>query len=198
MASRGYPRDGGATVGILNAARPRRAVDKEIRTMKRDEVLARLKSARAVFDEKVAAVPREALDLPIPGSAHSVKQIVAHVSAYDDLIVQRLVSARHGSTTALDRDREGWEAFNERIWREAAGAKADAVLRRAADVFAAVVHEIGQLSDEELSAPVGATAALDPAWLEGEPPWQLIKTDAFGHYPMHYDALDAAARAVRD
>jgi len=165
--------------------------------MKRDQVIAELRAARAVFDEKVSAVPREALELPVPGSAHSVKDIVAHVTAYDDLIVQRLVAARHGATTAFDRDRDGWEAFNERTWREAASLKPGAVLRRAADVFAALVHEVGQLSDEELNAAVGSTAALDPAWLKGEPPWQLIETDAFGHYPMHYDALDAAAREAR-
>lgn len=165
--------------------------------MKRDQVIAELRAARAIFDEKVAAVPPEALDAPIPGSAHSVKDIVAHVSAYDDLIVQRLVAARHGATTAFDRDHAGWEAFNERMWREAAGLKTDAVLRRAADVFSALLHEVGQLSDEELRAAVGSTAALDPAWLDGESPWQLIKTDAFGHYPMHYDALDAAAGAVQ-
>jgi hypothetical protein len=165
--------------------------------MGRDEVVANLRATRAAFDEKVAAVPPEALELPIPGSAHSVKDIVAHVSAYDDLIVQRLVAARHGATTAFDRDRNGWEAFNERTWREAGDLKAYAVLHRAANVFSALLHEVGQLSDEELDSTVGATASLDPAWLEGEPPWRLIKTDAFGHYPMHYEALDAAAGAAR-
>ena len=162
--------------------------------MTRNEVLARLKVSRAVFDEKLAAVRPESLGAVPAGSTHSAKDIVAHVTAYDDLIVQRLISARHGSTTAFDRDREGWEAFNERTWREAAALKPDAALRRARDVFAALLHEVGQLSDEELGARVGATAALDPAWLEGRAPWQAIGVDAFDHYPMHYDALDVAAR----
>lgn len=160
--------------------------------MGRDEVLARLKVARAVFDEKLAAVPVEGLALPAPGQAHSIKDIVAHVTAYDDLIVQRLVSARHGSTTAFDRDRVGWEAFNERIWREVADLPAEAVLDRARSAFAALLHEVGQLSDEELDARVGSTAALDPAWLEGRAPWELIAIDAYDHYPLHYAALDAA------
>jgi hypothetical protein len=165
--------------------------------MTRDEVVARLKFARAVFDEKLAAVPPEALTAPVPGSTHSAKDIVAHVTAYDDLIVQRLISARHGSTTSFTRDREGWEAFNERTWTDAAGMKPKAVLRRAKDVFEALVHEVEQLSDEELDARVGSTAALDPAWLEGNTPWQAIGIDAFDHYPMHYDALDAAAHGER-
>jgi len=75
--------------------------------MTRGEVLARLKVSRAVFDGKLAAVRLESLDAVPPGATHSVKDIVAHVTAYDDLIVLRLISARHGSTTAFDRDRDG-------------------------------------------------------------------------------------------
>ncbi len=157
-------------------------------------MVARLVSERSAFDEKVAAVPADALDVPAPGFAHSVKEIVAHVTAYEDLIVQRLISARHGSTTAFDRDRQGWEAFNERAWREAADLKTKDVLRRSKDVFDALVHEVGQLTDEELGARVGSTAALDPEWLQGDAPWQAIRVDTFEHYPMHYQALDAAAR----
>lgn len=158
-----------------------------------DEVLEKLRSARAVFDEKVAAVPFEALTLPVPGSAHSVRDIIAHVTAYDDLIVQRLISARGGRTTAFGRDRDGWQAFNERIWQEAADLEVDEVLHLATDVFAAVAIEVRRLTDDELSAPVGATAALDPGWLEGKAPWELIAIDAYDHYPMHFAALDAAA-----
>jgi hypothetical protein len=161
--------------------------------MTRDEVLARLVAERAVFDAKVAAVPAEAIERPIPGSTHSVKDVVAHVTAYEELIVERLVSARHGATTAFDRDHAGWEAFNDRIWREAHEMRPKAVLSRSGDVFAALVRAVGTLSDEELGARVGATAALDPGWLEGSPPWKLIEIDAFGHYPMHYPGLDAAA-----
>jgi hypothetical protein len=165
--------------------------------MTRDELVATLKHSRAIFDEKLEAVPVDDLTAPVPGSTHSVKDIVAHVTAYDDLIVQRLISARHGSTTALSRDRDGWEAFNEQVWEDAAKMKPKAVLRRATDVFAALIHEVEQLSDEEVNARVGSTAALDPAWLEGNAPWQAIGIDAFDHYPMHYAALDAAAGGDR-
>jgi hypothetical protein len=162
--------------------------------MTRDEVLARLIAERGVFDAKVAAVPQDALEVPIPGSTHSVNDVVAHVTAYEELIVERLISARHGATTEFDRDRVGWEIFNERTWREAAGKKPKAVAARSSESFAALLREVGELSDAELAAPTGSTAALDPAWLDGRAPWELIEIDAFGHYPMHYPGLDAAAR----
>lgn len=161
--------------------------------MTRDQVLARLEGARAGFDERLAAIPVERLTEPVPGSPHSVRDILVHVAAYDQLIVERLMSARHGATTQFDRDRLGWEAFNDRIWREAAGVSPVQALSRARDTFAALLHEVGKLSDEEINGRVGSTAALDPAWLGDRAPWELIAIDAYEHYPMHYAALDAAA-----
>jgi hypothetical protein len=165
--------------------------------MTRDEVLARLVAERSLFDAKVAAVPPDALDMPMPASTHSAKDVVAHVTAYEELIVERLVAAKHGAMTSFDRDRAGWEAFNERTWREASTGKPKAVLRHSEEVFASLLRQVGALSDEELAAPTGATASLDPAWLEGRPPWQLIAIDAFEHYRMHFQALEGAAAAAK-
>ena len=69
------------------------------------------------------------------------------------------------------------------------------MLSRAKDVFASLVQEVSRLTDEELNASVASTAALDPAWLEGRAPWELIAIDAYDHYPLHYEALDAAVGA---
>lgn len=90
--------------------------------MTRNELLDQLKRERAEFDKLVEAIPRDAMDMPVPDGVHSPKQIVAHVSAYEQLIVERLRAARLGQTTDLDRDRVGWEAFNERIWAESSSA----------------------------------------------------------------------------
>jgi len=164
--------------------------------MTRDEVLLRLRDGRAEFEARLSAIPRGALEQVTPGGAHSPKDIVAHITAYEELVVQRLRAARRGETTVFDRDRVGWKAFNERIWNEVASVDVETVLAHADEVFADLLEEVAQLSDEELAAPTGATAALDPAWLEGEPVWKLIYIDVFDHYPMHHAALEAAARTT--
>ena len=165
--------------------------------MTRDEVVFRLRNGREAFDKAVAEVPPNALDAPIEGLEHSAKQIVAHVTAYEQLIVERLIASRHGATTSLEPDSEGWEAFNSRMWNEASTGKPRKVLSRAADVFGALVHEVDQLSDEELNAATGATAALDPRWLQGRAPWQVIAEDAYDHYRQHLPALEKAGAAAR-
>lgn len=163
--------------------------------MNREEVLQRMHSARAVFDEKLQACPPDRLEAQIPGHVHTVAEIVWHVSAYDDLMVRRLRAAHEGETTEFDRDRVGWEQFNERVWDEAAETTAPEALARARQAFAELIGEIEQLNDAELNEPVGIVEHLDPAWLEGRALWELIAIDGFDHYPMHYEQLDEACRA---
>ena len=162
--------------------------------MTRDEVLGKLKKHRAEFDARVGAIPSSALDVPVPGSAHSPKQIIAHVSAYERLIVDRLRAARLGEHTEFDRDRVGWESFNDRIWAESASMPADVVLARSARDFLSLLEEVGSLTDAELSEPRGITAAIDPAWLQDRTLSEVIGVDGFEHYPMHFAQLEAAAQ----
>ncbi len=164
--------------------------------MNRDEVLEKLRSSRALLDEKVAAIPAERLDSAIPGHVHTAGEIVWHVAAYDDLMAKRLRAAHEGMTTEFDRDRVGWEQFNERIWAEAEQKSGAEAVTHAREVFERLVHEIGQLNDAELNQPVGVVEHLDPAWLEGRALWELIGIDGFDHYAMHYAQLDEAARGA--
>ncbi|MDP2181847.1 MAG: DinB family protein [Actinomycetota bacterium] len=164
--------------------------------MTRDEVLARLVTARAVFDAKVAAAGQDGFDKVPPGFVHSAKDIVVHVTAYERLIVERLRAARKGETTAFDRDREGWEPYNERVWAEAREADEADVIEEARAVFGDLLVEVRALSDAELAGDAGITMVLDPAWLDGRALWEMIGIDGFDHYPMHHETLDAARDAA--
>jgi hypothetical protein len=171
-------------------------IDEGESLMKRDEVLGKLKQHRAEFDRRVAAIPAEALDLPAPGCAHSPKQIVAHVSAYEALVVERLRAARLGEQTEFDRDRVSWEAFNDRIWLESAEKATDGVLYSSSRGFLALLEEVAALSGAELTELTGVTASIDPAWLKGKSLAELIGIDCFEHYPAHFAQLEAAAQSL--
>jgi len=159
----------------------------------RDEVLDRLRTARAAFDAKVAEVAQDRFEHVPSGFAHSAKDVVAHVVAYEELIVERLRAARLGETTAFDRDRAGWEAFNERVWADAKRTSAEHVLVRSTLVFNDLMTEVELLDDAELNSLTGVSEHIDPAWLGGRTLAELIGIDAFEHYPMHFALLDAAA-----
>jgi hypothetical protein len=161
--------------------------------MTRVEVLSRLKHQRAQFDARVSAIGDEEFDRPAPGCSHSPKQIVAHVSAYEQLVVERIRAARLGEETAFDRDRVGWEAFNARVWAETELLAADVVLTRSARHFLSLLEEITTLADLELVELRGAAAGIDPAWLKGRSLAELIGIDCFEHYPAHFAQLEAAA-----
>ena len=161
--------------------------------MTREEVLEQLKVQRAQFDARVHAIPGDSLDEPVPGSLHSPKQIVAHVSAYERLIVDRIRAARLGEKTAFDRDRIGWEAFNERIWAESAEQSAEVVLARSSRDFLELLEEVASLANAELAETRGVSAAIDPAWLQGRTLSEVIGVDGFEHYRAHFAQLEAAA-----
>ena len=158
--------------------------------MTRDEVLARLVAARAVFDEKLSKVPHDKVDAEIEGR-HTVKDVLVHISAYEELIVRRLRAAREGETTEFDRDRDGWEAFNDRIWVEARKVDISTAYDLSKAVFIDLLIEVRQLTDEELNEVTGITEHIDPAWLDGKRLWEMIGIDGFDHYPMHHKVLEA-------
>jgi hypothetical protein len=159
----------------------------------RDDVLRNLWTARAEFDRLLSEIPPERLSEPIPGRARPAKDIVWHIAAYDDLMVRRLRAARDGETTAFERDRVGWEEFNERIWAEAAELDAATVCSYADETFLDLLEEVGQLSDGEACRNEGLVEHIDPAWLQGRTLAVVIGVDGFEHYPMHFDELRAAA-----
>jgi hypothetical protein len=162
--------------------------------MTAEEVIARLRSTRGSFDEIVAGIPSENLDRVPEGHAHSPKQIVAHVNAYEQLIVERLKAARAGETTAFDRDRQGWEAFNERIWQESESAHALDIIAASAQIFAELLSEVSRLTETDLGSSDGIAKYIDPTWLRGRNVGELIAIDAYEHYPMHFESLEASRR----
>ena len=164
--------------------------------MTRDEILRNLWTTRAEFDRLLSEIPVERLSQPAPGRARPAKDVVWHIASYDELMVGRLRGARVGETTAYDRDRVGWEKFNERIWAEAAQLDSVTVCSHADEVFLDLLEEVGQLTDGEICGSEGIVKYIDPAWLQGRTLAEVIAVDGFEHYPMHYDELRAAARAL--
>ena len=161
--------------------------------MDREEVLERLRTTRAEFDMRLSAIPPDALEVAPVGYEHAPKHVVAHVNAYERLVVERLQAARVGEQTAFDRDRDGWQRFNARVWGEALELDLATVLAESSRVFAELLDEVSRLTDDELNGVAGVTAAIDQAWLDGHALWELIGVDCFEHYPMHFPVLEAAA-----
>jgi hypothetical protein len=160
------------------------------------EMLLRLRETRDVFDSRVAEVPSAVFDAVPDGWEHSPKEVVAHVSAYEALIVERLREARAGRTTEFDRDHDGWEAFNEVIWAEAADMDEVDVRAQAVFIFGDLLGEVAGLTEEELNEVAGIMKNIDSAWLEDRTLAKMIAIDSYEHYPMHQDLLTAAVKAA--
>lgn len=164
--------------------------------MTRDELLAQLAEARQSFDEKVALVPAEALRYQVPGFGYSVAQLLAHVSEYDRLVINRLESAGHGATTQLQADHGNRDHFERYTWTFADRWSTEHVKRRSRANFESVVVHLRDMTNDELSGNVGSGGALDRSWLAGRPVWQAIYEDTAGHYRRHEAMLEAACTTL--
>jgi len=160
----------------------------------RDQMLVELAVSRATFDNKVASLPRDSLREELPGYGRSVAQLVAHVSAFDRLVVQRLASADRAAMTSLAIDHGDYERHEQATWTFADTWRTDRVLERAKADFESLTLNVRNLSDDELNGRIGSGGVLDPAWLRGRAPWQAIAADTFEHYREHLDMLDEAWR----
>lgn len=159
--------------------------------MTRDKLLLQMSVARKVFDDKVASLPPDALHECVDGFDHSVVQLVAHVSAYDHAIVERLASAGHGAMTSLAADRDS-DRFAEESWTRWDSWRPHKALERAQTDFETMKRHVGGLDESELLGQAGVAGAFDPRWLRGRLPWQAILRDTAAHYTEHFEMLDAA------
>ncbi|MDI6900707.1 MAG: DinB family protein [Anaerosomatales bacterium] len=166
--------------------------------MTRDELLEALERHRSEWEALLSRISEADLERPLPGHAHSVKDVIGHVTAYERWVVQRLREAMAGSTTDLPIDRVGYHRYNATIWREVAPRDWVGVLADSHRAYDELVRTIRALDDADLVGETDLVRALDPRWLEGVSLGEAIAADSYRHYAQHRHLLEeAAAQSAR-
>jgi hypothetical protein len=134
------------------------------------DVLARIDEAWARFSDGVRAMPAESLEERLREESWTRKQMLAHISMWHDLTVDRLVSfAETGKPARLEEDED---VINARASRASEGRTAGEVLLAMQDSFRRLRQEVGRLSNAQLAANDGWAASV-------------IAGNTFGHYEDH-------------
>ena len=119
---------------------------------RREAFLADEKDARATWDAAVAAVPVTAVADRVLPNDRSVKDLVAHVAAWERWAEERLAARIEGRAPVRIPDWHAFEHdFNARAdarWRDEPW---EAVAAEAADAYAAFRARVEQLDDEQLA-----------------------------------------------
>lgn len=137
-----------------------------------DRVLGQIESAWNGFQQAYASLDDDALLIPGVTGAWSVRDLIAHVTWWDDEAITHLpVILAGGTPPRYSRAYGGIDAFNALMTERKAGQSLDEVRAAFHDTHARLVSYL---------------AELPPAsWLDNARFRRRLKLDTFGHYPIH-------------
>lgn len=170
--------------------------------MTKAELLDAMRSGRARWEDLLAEVEAGRMDEPGVVGAWSVRDVVAHVSAYERFIAAAILAdLRGGSATPrelYDRDDEpprddepdpDHARYNGWVVEHARTRPLAEVLTSAREAYDRLREAVQALSDQELADPQRF------AWLPGRALVAILPNQSFAHYAMHEpsvrDWLDA-------
>ena len=156
--------------------------------MREDKKLTKVALIRAVVEERarfgqlIDQLSEAQMTQPGVQGAWSVKDIVAHVTAWEERMVRWLGQAVRGETPVMPAPGTSWEDL-DRLNEQTYLASRDLPLAQVLDVFdrmrAEVIGSVEAVPEEDLLAPGRFE------WMGGEALWHLVAANTYWHYPAH-------------
>lgn len=151
--------------------------------------LAKLQRNRALFDRTLALVDEPNMLYPHVPDSWSGKDLLAHLTAWDQQMVHVLSDIAGGKTPTLqpiDAD-----AFNAETVAASRSRPLQVIVANSRRTFQTLLEYIHEIPEEDLTNPERFT------WLHGKALWQHIAVGpAYGHYQEHFvDLLHRIDRA---
>ena len=154
----------------------------------KSEFLTTMQAERLQWETLLAEVAEAQMLEPGISGSWSVKDIVAHVTAYEQGLVEWLNAARHGEavTFSANPDHPDLDYRNALIFTQNHKRSLPEVLAESTCVFQELFQQIEALSAEELfDAQHTAWFVVKPRWGHSRPVWMCIADDSYRHYRQH-------------
>jgi uncharacterized damage-inducible protein DinB len=150
----------------------------------KDELLAALEDSRAAIDEVLADLDPNALETAGVSGAWSVKDVLAHLTAWQVEILTNLGLAQRGQKPS----RTVWddatiEAQNQAWYQQYRNRPLERVTADYDGVHRQMVRKVTSLAEKDLAAPL--------PWSRGRSLSQYIVEDVVEHEAEHLPALQA-------
>ena len=114
----------------------------------------------------------------------SVKDILAHITAWEQCMLGWLAETRQGLIPRLPASKHDLHRWNVRFYLENQGCPLAEVLSAYRQTYSKVLQSIARMSEEEL------VNEIHGAWPEGAL-WQGIADNTWGHYKEHAASIRA-------
>ena len=162
-----------------------------MRITSKSQLLEAIQVERAKLEKKIAGLSPQELVYPACMDTWSVKDILAHLSAWEAELVKLLWQASFGkkpNTVHFDSERDV-DAMNLSWYNERKERPLEAVLEDLHAVRKQTLRRVAEFTDKELNDPEAFT------WLRGYPLWEWIASDSFKHVPEHTAQIQAWRQA---
>jgi len=160
--------------------------------MDKRQFVDRLRRERSEWNALLAQVSPERKTQPGFAGQWSVKDVIAHVTAYEQWLVTWLASAKRGVLPKPSIvNSPDVDARNALIYEANKHRPLPDVMDDAEQVFRALISEVESLPDGDLSNERRTAWFIEPFWKESIPLYQAIADDSYEHYHEHLPSLRA-------
>jgi hypothetical protein len=162
------------------------------------ELLERMRAGREEWDALIAQIPDSVRTEPALAGGWSVKDLIAHVAAYENRTATQIRAANEGRAPTdrelygveeMPDDSEGWDLDrqNAAIYAQYKEMPLAEAMTFSSQAFADLVAAIESVSEEDI-------AKLDAqAWTEDSTLLEIIPGQCYAHYAQHADELRSVA-----
>jgi len=151
-----------------------------------------MRSERERWEALLAEVDGPQMERPGVTGDWSVRDIIAHVTAYERGLVEWLAAASRGKSVEFpDLDHPDVDYRNAVIFQKNQERPLEDVLLEAKQVFQQLLQWVGQWPEEELIDPQRTEWFVIHRWKESRPLWKCIADDSYRHYHQHIPDIRA-------
>ncbi len=159
--------------------------------MNKREFLAILKAERAKFEKLLVAVGISRMDLPGVSGFYSMKDILAHLEAYERALVIWLKEARAGRVY-VDHvlDQPDVNIRNAVVYEANKDRDVADVIKTFHQTLDDLETCVVDLTDEELTDAERTAWFVVPRWQCKQELWQCIANDSYEHHQQHIPDIE--------
>jgi len=158
--------------------------------MTKARFLETLQAERSAWEALLDEVGEERVSEPGAAGDWSVKDIIAHVTAYERGLVEWLEAASRGEAVTFDLlDHPDLDYRNAVIYAENRDRPLEEVLRASEAVFRRLLARVEALPEEDLLDPGRTAWFVEPRWKQRRALWECIADDSYRHYHQHVPGI---------
>lgn len=154
--------------------------------MTKEELIDRLEDSRDEFLDLLDQVPDEEMEIPGAAGEWSVKNLLAHLNAWEAELIKLLFQAKQGlKPSSTHFSGQNVDEINARWQAESQNRDLERIFSDFQGIRKQTVRRVSAFTDKELND------TQRYRWQQGRPLWQWIAADTYEHEQEHAEQLGA-------